>query len=73
MLKDCASQKKAGPKSSAAAGRVEAANISISTNAPKSVLLILVLVDLEMLIYYLTPLSLCVGYKVLTVPFLWSC
>jgi hypothetical protein len=58
LLKVCASQKKAGPKSSAAAGRAEAARSRISTNAPKSVLLVIVLVDLEMLIYQFTPLSL---------------
>jgi hypothetical protein len=46
LLNACPSQKNAGPKSSAAAGRAEAARISISTNAPKSVLLIILLIDL---------------------------
>jgi hypothetical protein len=46
LLNACASQKKAGPKASAAAGRAEAARISISTNAPRSVLLIILLIDL---------------------------
>ena len=58
LVNACASQKKAGPKSSATAGRAEAERINVSTNAPKSVLLTIMLVDLEMDIYYLTPLSL---------------
>ena len=58
MLNDCASQKKAGPKSSATAGGAKAARIRISTNVPKRVLLVMVLVDLKMLIYHFTPLSL---------------
>jgi hypothetical protein len=35
-----ASQKKAGPKLSAAAGRAETARMNISANAPKSALLL---------------------------------
>ena len=35
-----ASQKKAGPKLSAAAGRAEATSMNISANAPKSTLLL---------------------------------
>ena len=58
LLNACASQKKAGPKASAAAGRAEAAKVNIRTNAPKSVLLIILPVDLEVSIYFFTPLSL---------------
>lgn len=39
-----ASQKNAGPKSCAAAGRAEVVNINASTNAPKNTLLELLLI-----------------------------
>jgi hypothetical protein len=68
LLNDCASQKKAGPKVSAAAGGAEVARINTSTNTPKSVLVVTLLFDLEMPIYYFTPLSL--GQKALPLLYL---